>query len=502
MIGMGINLFTRRVGGAFSPASIAGLEAWFTSSDQANYSSTSDDNGWTKALQWDDSSGNGNHATQILADAPYIEGSALYFNDTTLNLSDLEVGTDNFTIFGSFSLLDQVLGTNKVFLDARSSAGSLIGFWLRTSTTKGFEAVFDFGAVNINVSISEVLTFGKFYTFCFSVNRAGNAVLYLYDSEGTLLETATEDISIHPATSLTSGQDWILAGYDTADTFDFISYIREVGFYRTNIDAAQAQQIANYVATTYPELAPDAHELSSYQYTWYNGENVTKDGTDVIGATDLFGTHNLAEASLASRPTVGSGLNGYDTIDFSTHPDSTLIKENITEPRMLSAVIVAKTVADSFTTFKALFGVGLSFRTGNGRWEAATFQNGSNRIVFGAEDGTNLGVSDDFATTEQWRVYTVKAQPRDNGYSVMVLGYAELDGDNRLATGERLGTGDGYIDTFATGDGDDIAIGARNGRGSFNGEVAEVVVFDSVDGNFGGADLLRVRQHLLKKYGL
>lgn len=482
-------------GAVFSPSSIAGLERWFATNDEAYYLTTGTDNGRTSVEELQDQVGNGN-ATSSGGSVPYVEGSAVMYYSDYLAHSDAALGTSDFAVVTMFS--PRVYNSASAVYSTRDTTGTNLGLVVRVTNQGKPVALLDTGTNTYSVTIDNVLEFGKYYIFIANVDRDGNLEFYLHDEAGALIDSGTSDISTDSAISLTHGENYYIGADRGADNLQGL--IRDVMLYKgTILDATQRANLCSYLVSTYSELAPDNAIYDSFQYAWYNGDMVSTSGSAITQATDGYGNHNLTNLVTAQRPNVGATLNGYGTLDFSTHPDSNLTEEEVTIPSVMNMIVVYKTVAASFATSSAVAGLGNAYSTTHGNFGLVTYNSTNKRTAMCYLDTSRQFTTRNSTTDEQWHISVLKMVPRNNGNIAHYFDYQSTDTPTNMGQSTDS-TGDGVLDALTTGTNkDDLSLGAISGISSFQGLIAECVMFE---GNVGLDYMFRTMKHFQAKYGI
>jgi len=214
----------------FSPLDIAGIALWLDAADAATITQTAG-----AVSQWDDKSGNNNHALQVIGLSQPTTGTRTI---NSLNTIDFDGSSDFMLLTSALSrtngytvyIVCQVddTGTTKAFFSG-SAPGAL---YLRSSTTEGFVIVRQNQAVLLTGSTTGIVTPS---IASFKSHSTGNIIRVNGVSNGSNAtnNALTSDVTVF---GISDGSNFLDAG------------IAEVLVYSANLSTANENLLGAYLA--------------------------------------------------------------------------------------------------------------------------------------------------------------------------------------------------------------------------------------------------------------
>jgi hypothetical protein len=290
----------------FLPSDISNLGLWLDSSD----ASTITESGGAVS-QWDDKSGNGNHATQgtgslqPLYEAvaqngkPGIKFDLDYLGRSTFTGGALSQNITIFAVFGATQLNHAInpkvydgpdnVSSKRVLLQVENLNGS------QPSIYSGTASVGALPAISLNQLYYSTAIYG------------GSGELYI---DGDLRASG------NTGNNLMNG---IFVGSHTQGNVDmWKGYINEILVYDKVLSTQERQQVENYLTNKWSFLPSDISDLGLWLDS-SDASTITESLGSVSAWNDKSGNgNNFTQAVLANQPTTGSRtINGLNVLDFN-----------------------------------------------------------------------------------------------------------------------------------------------------------------------------------------
>ncbi len=207
----------------FTPRQISGCQLWLDAADTASFTL----NG-SSITQWNDKSGNANHAQQgTLANSPTLSTSNVSFNGSqwlTTPITSAPTAESFFIVFNTSgnSVVDLFAGTSSGFREVIIYLTNIyVGKWGNAPTgTNG-------GAISTNVRLQ--------------LNYQYNTSIVSFSVNGSVTGSGTP-----PFTFTGSGTSYI--GSSTYSPNNFVGTMNEILYFNSSLSSSQRQQIEGYLA--------------------------------------------------------------------------------------------------------------------------------------------------------------------------------------------------------------------------------------------------------------